>query len=463
MFTVASGESDMVKSGLKDAWTQLEITHALAVAAAIVLTDDQLSALQNVTLTPQQKLDVEKTYLLKSYGQELIDSMVFEHKSGEVLQGWPAIVLKDNRGQYRQKLDAFYLLIAEEAESILKDLKAEKRQAEHGAGRFPADVRWHTRQRRGRQFLGLHKFLDPQLWWGPADFAALCQKARKHAGLVKDAFSFTVDKMTNGQIIGEMIAQLGLDLDKKWASDQTKNGRRYKLRRITPESYRYAQMYVSYRQSLTEASNAPPHSAGSSEGALSHTAARVNTDPAIKSDAPDNSRGEAKDETEAPIALNSPPPIIADHPSGDLFSEVPRGGDQGLSLTEQGIEVVSPHHLVGSTFTHHPTQPPGIVCPGPMEIATPVDKPQVDSPPLDVEHRDESPPIPTTLPDATPIPQPVGAVALSVGARVTCWGWGAARYVVEELDEFIASITSLATGIKFTVFRSQLTPVAQTG
>jgi len=52
-------QSDVVKAGLQDAWTTLEIKHAHAVAANI-LTDSQLQTLENTTLTPEQKLDVEK-------------------------------------------------------------------------------------------------------------------------------------------------------------------------------------------------------------------------------------------------------------------------------------------------------------------------------------------------------------------------------------------------------------------
>lgn len=301
VFSVTSRPSDVVKAGLEDAWATLEIKHAHDVAAANILTDTQLQALENTTLTPEQKLDVEKTYLLKAFGQELIDNTVFEHGSGEVLTGFAAMVLKDQRGEYRKQLEAFHLLITDPGTAIAKDLKAEQRQLEHGAGRFAGDVRWNTRQRKAREFLGLHNFLNPESWYGPADFAALAEKAKKHLGRVKDALGFAVGLMTAGQVFGELMGQLGLELNKKWATDRTKSGRRYKLRQINPDSWRYAQMYVTYRESLfTQDSKSPE---------------------------PDESQPETSSN--------------ADHPSVNYLSKRLGGGDQGLSHTGHEIEVVS--------------------------------------------------------------------------------------------------------------------------
>ena len=252
IITVASVGSDMVKEGLKESWNRIEVNHAHAVANSNVLSDEQLKALSEnrIALTQEQKLDVEKTYLLKTYGQALINNMVYEHRSGEVLTGWAAMVLKDNHGEYRRQLEAFYLLTCAEEVACAKDLKAEQRQLEHKAGRFAGDVRWFTRQRKAREFLGLNKFLDPEIWWNPIDFADLDQKAKKQFGRVKDALGVAVRNMTAGQIFGELMRQIGLDLDKVWVSPPSSSGSRYKQRRITPESWQYAQAYINYRLSL---------------------------------------------------------------------------------------------------------------------------------------------------------------------------------------------------------------------
>jgi len=62
------------------------------------------------------------------------------------------MVLKGSGRVPKTSRSFFYLLTTDVGTALLKDLKAEQRQLEHGAGRFAADVRWHTRQRRRRSF-----------------------------------------------------------------------------------------------------------------------------------------------------------------------------------------------------------------------------------------------------------------------------------------------------------------------
>ena len=307
IITVASVGSDMVKEGLKESWNRIEVNHAHAVANSNVLSDEQLKALDSnrIALTQEQKLDVEKTYLLKTYGQALINNMVYEHRSGEVLTGWAAMVLKDNHGEYRRQLEAFYLLTCASEVACAKDLKAEQRQLEHKSGRFAGDVRWFTRQRKAREFLGLHKFLDPGIWWNPADFADLTQKAKKHFGRVKDALGVAVRNMTAGQIFATLMRQIGLDLEKTWVATRSPSGNRTKQRRITPESWQYAHTYINYRLSLHPESADPRSS-------------------------------------------------VPDHPPVTISSEVLARGDRGLNHTEQVIEVVQKSDFVAKEMGEQP-------------------------------------------------------------------------------------------------------------
>ncbi len=251
---IAPSDSDMVKGGLKQSWSGIELAHAKAIANAKILSDEELKLLQNASKqpTPEEKLDLEKTFLLKSFGQELIDATVFEHKeSGEVLTGFAAMALKNERGVYRNQLEAFYLLQADLSEAIAKDLAEERKQEAHGEGRFCGDLRWRTRQRKAREFLGLHQFLDPEKQWEPRHYAELVQKAKNNAGLIKDTLNLSVEKISGGQIFGEFMQQIGLSLQKEWAPTQP-GQKRFKLRRIDPESWRYVQMYVQYKESLRQ-------------------------------------------------------------------------------------------------------------------------------------------------------------------------------------------------------------------
>lgn len=399
VYSTVVGGSDMVKQGLKESWADLEITHAKAVASATILTDSELKILENTTLTPQQKLDVEKTFLLKNFGQELIDSMLFEHNSGEILTGFAAMLLKDKGGAYKRQLEAFYLLTSGAEVAIAKDLKSEERQLSHGKGRFAGDVQWNTRQRKAREFLGLHEFLNPEKWIEPLDFASLAQKAKKHAHLIKDALGFTVEHMTPGQIFGQLMEQLGLSLDKKWASGLSKQGRRYKLRQVNAESWNYAQMYARFRRdSLTQA------------------------------------------EAPQPQDFESPRPVTSDHPPCSLSNERLGGGDQAQSHTDQAVEVVS---------TYHFSEPELEVISTPHGLAHPAnsDHPLVSNY-SEVERGGDQ-------------CQSHTQQGIEAGSVVNRWGWGRAKYVVESfVDDIIVQIKSLATGHLFNVVRSQLIPDA---
>jgi hypothetical protein len=253
--------SDMVKDALKDCWHKIELAEAQAIANARILSEAELEALQFKTtpLTPEEKLDLQKTLLLKWFGQELIEATTYEHDSGAVLTGYAAMALKNERGVYRQRLENFYLLASDEGEAISKDIAAEMSQLKHNHGRFPGDIRWRSRQRKARAWLGLPQFLNPEKWYEPNDYRAIGQKAKSKAPMIKDCLNLSVDKISDGQIFGEFMSQLGLELDKEWAA--VKPGqRRFKRRRISASSWRFAQMYVQYQEQIKaerEASTSP--------------------------------------------------------------------------------------------------------------------------------------------------------------------------------------------------------------
>jgi hypothetical protein len=305
---------DTTATGLKTAWYALEITRALAVAAARLLTDEQLRQFENSSSkpTPEQQLDLEKTFLYKTFGSELVDAMVFEHKTGKVLTGCAAMYLKDDRGKYRKQLEAFHLLQADQKEAIAKDLAGELRQLENGE-RFAGDIRWRSRQRKARKFLGLHKFLDPNLTVSPPDYAEMAVKARKHPCGTKDALNLDVRKMTPGQLYGELMGQIGLELHKEWASDRSSTGRRYKTRTISAQSWEYAQMYCR------------------------HKIAAQHDDVPV-----DGYSGVTVHSQQAEL--------MRDHPPQSIYSKPIGGGDQGLDYTEHGLEGVSlPKNILRKT------------------------------------------------------------------------------------------------------------------
>jgi hypothetical protein len=293
----SSGSSDMIEKGLRESWSKIEVSYAEAVAASPLLSDEQLEQIQNSgkAPNPEQKKSLEKTYTLKSFGQELIDATTFKHKeTGKVLTGFAAMFLKNKRGVYKQQLDNFLLLTSEPEEAVARDLAEEAKQLQHNEGRFPADLKWRTRQKKAREFLGLHKFLDPEKWYEPKDYAEMGAKAKEFAPMVKDALNLSVENINGGQIFGELMQQLGLELEKKWA--EVKPGqRRFKRRRISAESWQFAQMYVTYRESL-------------------------------KAEAVDD-REIAVEPVTADVSVNLQDEHLPDHPPLDLYTEsIFRGG-----------------------------------------------------------------------------------------------------------------------------------------
>jgi hypothetical protein len=275
--------SDMVKTALKDCWNKIELAEARAIAGANLLSDTELEALQYRTtpLDPEEKRDLQKTLLFKWFGQELIEATTYEHDSGEILTGYAAMALKNERGVYRQQLENFRLLTSDEGEAIAKDIAAETSQLKHNQGRFPGDIRWRSRQRKARAWLGLPEFLNPEKWYEPSDYRAMGQKDKSKAPMIKDCLNLKVESISDGQIFTELMHQLGLELDKVWAA--VKPGqRRFKRRRISADSWRYAQMYVEYQQQLKAEREASLQLAQQGMCQSDHPPQNIYTEPSFK-------------------------------------------------------------------------------------------------------------------------------------------------------------------------------------
>jgi glutaredoxin-related protein len=69
--------------------------------------------------------------------------------------------------------------------------------------------------------------------------------------MIKDCLNLGVEKISDAQILSELIRQLGLDLEKEWVP--VKPGqKRYKRRRISAQSWNNAELYVAYQRKLKE-------------------------------------------------------------------------------------------------------------------------------------------------------------------------------------------------------------------
>lgn len=242
------GGTKQIEDSLKAVWTGIEIAEAQAVAAARFLSEAEMEALEFSTeaIPPDILPAYRKTKIRQQFGEELVEATIYHHKkSGQDFTGYAAMVLKNVRGEYGQQLEAFYLLNQDIGESIARDYAAENRQHKRGHGRFAGDIRWNARKRKCREFLGLSDFLDPEKWWEPKDYRELAEKAKQYAPNIKDTLGLSVQNITAGQVFGELFHQIGLTFETKAVE-----GEKWKLRKITLESWDYAQMYIRHKESL---------------------------------------------------------------------------------------------------------------------------------------------------------------------------------------------------------------------
>lgn len=245
-FTPSKGTKEIADK-LKNIWGTIDLKEAEAIAAARILSDAEMEAIQHSgeDMPPELKPAYLKTRMLQIFGQELIDATTFEHKSGTDLSGFAAMALKNKGGRYGRHLENFYLLNQDIGEAIARDYAAEARQLKVSGERFAGDIRWNASKRKAWEFLGLPEFLNPDKWWEPRDFEQMGNTAKKYHHRVRDTLSLKVEKISNGQIFGELMHQIGLELETKQA-----DGQKWKYRRISPESWKFAQMYLAHKEAI---------------------------------------------------------------------------------------------------------------------------------------------------------------------------------------------------------------------
>ena len=154
--------------------------------------------------------------------------------------------LKDDRGKYYQQLKQLYYLLAEESQALASDRRRERQQEFHGT-RFAADISWNGRKRKCRLDLGLDKLLHTK-WTTVEDYQQLTSQAKKDRRQVKESIGLSVKKLNPSQIYTELIAQLGLKTEAK--EKRSHDGKKIRIRRITPQSWELARLFIIHRENL---------------------------------------------------------------------------------------------------------------------------------------------------------------------------------------------------------------------
>jgi hypothetical protein len=265
-------------------WEQISLDEASEVASAELLSDRELDSALAIDSPPPELIPrIRKTLLLKRYGEKIVEAIAYDFKVGKEgvthhLTGFEALYLKDKNEKWYGKLKQAYYLMAGKEEAIAADYAREKEQlyqtehfldSERHKRRYAGDVTWNARKREARRFIGLHKFLDLETWHSPEDFKSLKLKASKFAFNFFDAIAIdpTNPNLSVTQFYEALIEQLGLEVEKsEWKTELvfdlqgkavlnsygTQKRRKYKLRRIGSDSWKWFEMFCEHRREMKE-------------------------------------------------------------------------------------------------------------------------------------------------------------------------------------------------------------------
>ena len=223
---------------LKTIRRELKEAEAKAIADAPMLSPTERMIFESQeSLSPQERLSLEKTILADFYGlteEELT----------------PEIVLKDKQGRRRQQLIA----LENQLESGLchdRDLKGLERQVTWGKGLCAWDIGTATLQQKIREWLGLHAFMDCDRTWTKHDLMELGDRAKQHRQEIKSVLNFTItDTMSPVQIAHQLLEQLGVPVKRRFWSSHTEghDGEKLRVYGVDPMEWAEIQLILDRRR-----------------------------------------------------------------------------------------------------------------------------------------------------------------------------------------------------------------------
>lgn len=257
-----------IKDSLKEIAGQLKLQEILQISAAKDLDNEEVEKLtdksksgENLTLEERQQLT--KRHLVDTFGDELISEAKTTTPTKEKLTGLDAIAFLNHRSALENPLKRYYRNFHQGADKVASnDIYIENRQMNLRPDipdcnqRFPKDARWQLREHKLWEFLDFKNYLDPEKLYYPEDYQPLIDKVRKHIEPIKQVTGFNFEKASNGQVIAYLHGMLGLKLTEQKI---TVNDKRIKVKRITQESWDFAQKFVAHQLSKIEEPGGCPH------------------------------------------------------------------------------------------------------------------------------------------------------------------------------------------------------------
>lgn len=249
------GESKGTEEALKGCWWNLQEGDAIRVQSAELIDELQVDVLKEKQkkqpLTIEEKIQLVKYYLHRTFGDKLIASAEYTHKNGNKLTGYAAMCLLNWDRKLENGLFNFDRIFRPIGDSIDYDISAENSQLKHGQAiqRFPADTRNKTRLFQFVEAFNVQQFLRPEYEFYLDEYKEFTQKIKAHHEATKQVLGFDPQKIGNTQIFTEVLQRFGLSVE---SCDVVLNGikQKWQSRKITLESWNRAQLFVEYRQQL---------------------------------------------------------------------------------------------------------------------------------------------------------------------------------------------------------------------
>jgi hypothetical protein len=254
--SIEDRESDpAMKLLLKQVKQEIKLINAEALVNAQDRTSAEVLALeQKERLSPEEHLSVAKFYFKEFYG---LESLNLED------------VLKDNEGRWRAELLNLETQLFPGL-AIERTVKALEKQAAWKQGVCPWDISHAELRRELRSGLGLDGLIAKLRsgWqWTKYDLAFYAEKARAFAPQIKVALRITIDKMSDTQIIHQLLSQLGIKVEHHWSrSVATHEGEKLRVYQLDQEHWQSAWAVLERR--AAKRSERQQHQPDQSIGAL---------------------------------------------------------------------------------------------------------------------------------------------------------------------------------------------------
>ena len=244
------GEDETVLDYLKQGWGNIQVKEILAIDSAADIDKDEYDRLKDKisaggTITPDELSSLRKYHLQDTFGDNIIKDAKCEHPSGTQLEGIAAMAYLNWGMRLEASLKRYYRFFNRPLDdAINRDLGAERQQEKVGA-RFPADLRYSTREHKLWQSINFEQFLDPKREWMPWDYKEICDRIKEQHVAVAQVIGTSFEKMSNGQIFTTLLSRLGFET----ISERIQvNGKRYSMKKIDAASWELSQNFVDYQE-----------------------------------------------------------------------------------------------------------------------------------------------------------------------------------------------------------------------